>query len=193
MPVTTAANDVVESPLTPAAREASLIHRWRGWVTRHPIGAAALGGFVGVHVASVLGFWMGGFGLKRLDWNTANGLVYLPEGNPLAQFLFGGLMHYTDGILFGILFAITLHPRLRFGNSEGANVLKGVIFGTILSFIALLVLTPLVYAPARGFEAGFFSLNFGWTYVISVFIFHWVYGAHLGLIFNPLDKDRTEH
>lgn len=151
--------------------------------------AALLAGLVATHVSTVLGFWMGDFGLTRLDWNTANGLVYLPDGAPLAQFLVGGAMHYTDGILFGVLFAVALHPLLPWASSEIGNMLKGLVFGTILAVIALSVLTPLVYAPARGAEAGIFSTNFGWQYVLGVFIFHWVYGAHLGLLYSPLDDN----
>jgi len=55
-----------------------------------------------------------------------------------------GAMHYIDGILFAVLFAITLHPRLPWANTEVGNVLKGIVFGTILAVIALGVLTPLV-------------------------------------------------
>lgn len=182
------------SPPTSMTADSSalaLVGRWRRWATRHPVGAALLAGLIAVHIASVLGFWLGGFGLTRLDWNTANGLVYLPEGSPLAQFLFGGLMHYIDGILFGVLFAVALHPWLPWRNTLIGNALKGVVFGTLLAVVALALLTPLIYAPARGAEAGFFSTNFGWEYVLSVFVFHWVYGANLGLIYNPFDRDDT--
>lgn len=170
-------------------RSFTLLHRWRRWATRHPVVAALLSGLVATHVASVLGFWLGDFGLVRLDWNTANGMVYLPDSGHLAQFLFGGLMHYCDGILFAVLFAVALHPRLPWSGSEVGNVLKGVVFGTALAVVALGVLTPLVYAPARGAVAGVFSTGFGWKYVLGVFVFHWVYGAHLGLLYSPLDED----
>lgn len=176
----------LDSPATPAPAPP-----WRRWATRHRVGAALLAGLVATHVATVLGFWMGDFGLVRLDWNTANGLVYLPGGTPLTQFLVGGTMHYIDGILFAVVFAVALQPRLSWRSSELGNVLKGLVFGTLLAVVALGVLTPLVYAPARGAEAGVFSTNFGWEYVLGVFLFHWVYGAHLGLIYSPLDERAT--
>jgi hypothetical protein len=94
--------------------------------------------------------------------------------------------------LFAVLFAITLHPRLRWAGTEVGNVLKGVVFGTILAVIALGVLTPLVYAPARDSVAGVFSSNFGWQYILGVFLFHWIYGAHLGLVYSPMDHPDTE-
>lgn len=163
---------------------------WRSWVTAHRTVAAMLAGLIAVHIASVLGFWFGGFGLTRLDWNTANGLVYLPEGEPFQQFMVGWAMHYLDGIVFAVLFAVALHPLMPWRNTDAGNAAKGLVFGTALAVIALAVLTPLIYAPARGAQAGVFSSNFGWKYVLGVFLFHWIYGLHVGLIYNPLpDQD----
>jgi hypothetical protein len=34
-------------------------------------------------------------------------------------------------------------------------------------------------------HAGFFSANLGWKLVLAVFIWHWVYGMNVGLIYNP--------
>lgn len=182
---------VLNNPATPTRTQESALTlrgRWRHWSTHHPVISSMLAGLVGVHIASVLGFWMGDFGLVRLDWFTANGLVYLPEeDSAFAQFVFGGFMHYTDGVLFALLFAIALHPLMRWRNTEAGNILKALVFGTVLAVIALAILTPLVYAPARGSVAGVFSSNFGWQYILGVFIFHWVYGLHVGLVYNPKD------
>jgi len=169
-------------------RRNSLLTRWRAWATIHPISASLLAGLIATHISTVLGFWMGSFGLARLDWNTANGLVYVPDADPLAQWVIGGLMHYTDGILFGVLYGVAFHPRMPWANSELGNGLKGLAFGTVLALVALTVLTPLVYAPAAGNVAGVFRTNFGWEFVLGVFIFHWVYGLHLGLIYSPFDR-----
>ena len=141
-----------------------------------------------VHVATILGLWMGDFGLRRLDWPTANGLVYLPKAGPTALFLVGGFFHYLDGMFFALVFALALAPHLPFGSSSRGNLLKALLFGLVLSIVALLIMTPLVYAPARGSVAGFFSLNFGWEYLVGNLIFHLVYGLHLGLIYNPADE-----
>ncbi len=168
---------------------ATAILAWRQWATRHRVAAALLAGLIAVHVASITGFWFGGFGLTRLDWNTANGLVYVPDAEPLPQFIIGGLHHYADGVLFAVIYAIALAPFLPLRSTMLGNLGKGLIFGTVLAIVALAVMTPLVYGPARGTEAGFFSVNLGWNYALSVFIFHWVYGLHLGLIYNPLDED----
>jgi hypothetical protein len=160
---------------------------YRRWVTNHQVIAALLGGLVAVHVATILGLWMGDFGLKRLDWPTANGLVYIPDAGPVALFLVGGLFHYLDGMFFALVFALALAPHLPFGTSTRGNLLNALTFGLLLSVVALLIMTPLVYAPARGSVAGFFSHNFGWQYIVGNLIFHLVYGLHLGLIYNPSD------
>jgi hypothetical protein len=49
----------------------------------------------------------------------------------------------------------------------------------------------LVYFPQ--FHPGFFSLNLGWKVILAIFLWHWVYGLHLGLIYNPLPADALEH
>jgi hypothetical protein len=170
----------------PVARQTA-ISAWRGWATRHRVQAALLAGLVAVHVGTIIGFWLGDFGLTRMDWPTANGLVYVPHASPTVQFIIGGLFHYVDGVFFAVVFAIGLAPYLPFSSTAAGNLAKGLLFGTVLAVVALLVMTPLVYAPARGSVAGFFSSNFGWSYIVSVFVFHWVYGLHLGLIYNPDD------
>jgi len=71
--------------------------------TEHRVAAAALGGIVAVQVASLLGFWLRGFGLSELDFNTANGAVYLPQATHIQQFLVGGLSHYIDGAVFALI------------------------------------------------------------------------------------------
>ncbi|WP_157371639.1 hypothetical protein [Angustibacter sp. Root456] len=166
---------------------ATAVAAWRAWATRHRVWSALIAGLVAVHIGTIVGFWLGDFGLSRMDWPTANGLVYVPKASPVVQFVIGGMAHYVDGVLFALVYAIALAPFLPFRSTATGNLLKGLVFGTVLAVVALLIMTPLVYAPARGSEAGFFSSNFGWSYIISVFIFHWVYGLHLGLIYNPDD------
>lgn len=161
---------------------------WRRWATQHRVASALLAGVVATHISTVLAFWFGDFGLFRLDWPTDNGRVYLPHMDPIIQFLVGGAMHYLDGIAFAVLFAINLHPRLPWANSQIGNILKGMVFGTVLGTISLTVLCPLVYGPALGAQAGVLSSNFGWKFQVSVLLFHWIYGAHLGLVYSPLDE-----
>lgn len=146
-----------------------------------------LGGLVGVHIASVLGVWFDGFNLFRLDYNTANGAVYLPQGSPLEQFVVGVFSHYADGILFALIFAVAISPRLPIPSTTIGNLAKALIFGTILGVLALLVTAPYVFGPLRGVHDPLIAFHSGWKYPVSVLLFHWIYGAQLGLIYNPMD------
>src|SRR5260370_26219861 len=85
---------------------------WRRWATEHRVAAAALGGIVAVQVASLLGFWLRGFGLSELDFNTANGAVYLPQATQVHQFLVGGLRHYIEGAVVALISPGALSPLL---------------------------------------------------------------------------------
>ena len=174
---------------TVGAESRSPAAAFRGWATRHRVSAALIAGLVAVHVGTIFAFWMGGFGLTRLDWPTANGLVYLPDAGATTQFLVGGAFHYVDGIFFALVYAIALAPFLPFRASAAGNLAKGLLFGIILTILALAVMTPLVYAPASGSEAGVFSIDLGWNYMLSVLVFHLIYGLHLGLIYNPYDEE----
>lgn len=169
----------------------SVAHAWREWATNHRVLAATLGGAIGVHVSSLLGFWFGGFGLTRLDYNTANGMVYLPHGTAIQQFLVGGLSHYVDGAFFAVVFAVAIAPRLPIRATPFGNLCKAMIFGTVLAILALFVTAPFVFGPTRGVHDPFVAIHAGWNYVLSVLLFHWIYGLHLGLIYNPLDDADT--
>ena len=162
---------------------------WRRWATRHRAVAAMLGGLVGVHIASVLGSWFGGFHLDRLDYSTGNGAVYLPKAAPAVQFVVGGLSHYADGVFFGLIFAVAVSPLLPLPATRAGNLAKALIFGTILAVLALFVTAPYAFAPLRGIHDPLIALHLGWKYVLSVLLFHWIYGLQLGLIYSPLDAD----
>lgn len=170
------------------ADRAETIHVWRAWATRHRVLAAMLGGFVAVHVSTLIGFWMGGFGLTRLDYNTANGLVFLPDGTHLQQFLVGGLSHYADGVIFAVLFALALSPHIPLPATRLGNIGKSLGFGAVLALLALFVTAPFVFGPARGVHDPLIAVHAGWNYVLSVFLFHWIYGLHIGMIYNPYDR-----
>lgn len=160
--------------------------RYRAWVSEHPVAAALLGGLVATHVATIIGYWMPGIGLPQLDWNRVNGMIYTPNASPDIQFLSGGIFHYLDGILFSVLYAVALFPLLRWRSTAGGNVLKGLLFGTVLATISCAFMTPFVYYPNA--DVGFFSVNLGFPTIFAVYLWHWVFGAHLGTIYSPEER-----
>jgi hypothetical protein len=163
------------------------VDRYRNWVRDHPIRAALLAGVVATHMATIVGYFLPGIGLPQLDWNRVNGLIYTPKASTDMQFLSGGVFHYVDGIVFTTLFVVAIHPFLKWPSTALGNTLKGLLFGTILATISVAFMTPRVYFP-KG-DVGFFSHNLGWTFILAVYLWHWVYGLHLGLIYNPSTRD----
>src|SRR5712692_8266144 len=163
------------------------VDRYRTWVSDHRASAALLAAVVATHLATVIGYFMPGVGLPQLDWNRINGRIYTPKASPDVQFLSGGVFHYVDGIVFTLVFVVAVYPLLRWRSTALGNALKGLFFGTILATISCAFMIPRVYFPAA--DVGFFSHNLGWQLLLAVYLWHWVYGLHLGMIYNPSDRD----
>jgi hypothetical protein len=150
--------------------------------------AALLAGLVATHLATVAGYFMPGIGLPQLDWNRINGAIYTPKASPDTQFLSGGIFHYVNGIVFTAVFVVAIHPLLRWASTPLGNTVKGLFFGTVLATVSCVFMIPRVFFPHA--HVGFFSHHLGWKMILAVYVWHWVYGLHLGLIYNPLPGNR---
>lgn len=91
----------------------------------------------------------------------------------------------------GLIFAVAVSPLLPLPATRVGNLVKALIFGTILAVLALFVTAPYAFAPLRGIHDPLIAIHLGWKYVISVLLFHWIYGTQLGLIYSPLDEDQS--
>ncbi len=156
---------------------------WRVWVRDHLAASALLAGLVATQVATVVGYWLPGIGLPQLDWNRTNGAIFTPGTSASVQFLSGGIFHYIDGLVFAIIFAAGVYPWIPGRATALGNLAKAMLMGTGLALISVLFMIPRVYYPQ--YHPGFFSLHLGWKLVLAVFVWHWVWGLNLGLIFNP--------
>jgi len=163
------------------------VDRYRTWVSDYRVSAALLAGLIATHLATVVGYFMPGIGLPQLDWNRINGAIYTPKASPDVQFLSGGVFHYLDGIVFTVVFVVAVYPLLRWRSTALGNTLKGLFFGTILATISVVFMIPRVYFPDA--HVGFFSHNLGWKLILAVYVWHWVYGLNLGMIYNPPARD----
>jgi hypothetical protein len=164
----------------------------RALVTRHKIATALVAGFCATHLATMFGYWDHAFGFQVLNWNYGLGLQFVPpsaHASYSTTYLIGEMAHYTDGIVFGFLYVFVVHPLIPIRNTVLGNLLKGLIWGTILAFISAIFMNPYVFEPNA--HLGFFSLNAGFDFVLSIFIWHWIYGATLGQIYNPLPDDEV--
>jgi len=161
--------------------------RWRVWITKHPIGGAALAGVIATWFATIFGFWLNGIGLPQLNWPIANGLVVLPKSSPAVQFSAGEFIHGIDGIVFVLFFAMFIFPRLGRSRTQGANMGRALLFAFVLATLSAGFLVPYVYFPHVG--AGIWASGFGWKTVFAIYLWHLGFGVNLGLFYNPLAKD----
>jgi hypothetical protein len=184
-----AGDSAIRQNFAGGATTESALDRYRAWVSGHRVSAALLAGLVATHMATIVGYFMPGIGLPQLDWNRINGAIYTPKASPDVQFLSGGVFHYVDGIVFTLVFVVAVYPLLRWASTPLGNALKGLLFGTILATISCAFMIPRVYFPQG--HVGFFGHHLGWKVILAVYVWHWVYGLNLGLIYNPLAERRA--
>jgi hypothetical protein len=164
--------------------------RWRAWVARHPIGGVLLAGAVATQFATVFGIWFSGFGLPSVNWPVTNGQLILGIApgtpNPTAAVYFvGEISHFTDGVFFALLFALLFHPFVPICNTILGNLIKALLYGTVLAVISAGWWVPTLYAPHH---MGFLSTSFGWKLSFAIFLWHWIYGYFLGTVYCPSPK-----
>ena len=157
--------------------------RWRFAVSRSRLITAIVAGLVATHITTVTGYWYPGIGLPKLDFNLFNGILLVPEEPALVQFVVGGVFHYLTGVSFAVIFAFLVHPYLPGPNSVIGNLVKALGFAAVLAVVSALWWVPVLF-PA--INAGFLTLNFGWTTLAAIFLWHGVYGIHLGALYSPL-------
>lgn len=158
-----------------------------------------IAGFIATQIATVFGLWFPGAFLPKFDFNQLNGwLIFGIGGVPAdVNYVLGALLHYVDGILWGLIFAIIIHPSLgqiikplaRLTPTN--NLLKGIIWGVALWIISSALWMPLLIGPlVAGFGGvGPFLSNFGpvgYQAVFANLLWHTIFGVNLGLMFNPI-------
>jgi hypothetical protein len=182
----------------------TFIDDWRSYVTRHRLVAAIVGGIVATHVATNTGMWYHGLGLPDLNFNYLNGLLVFgnagmdPKGmsDPVMLTLFGGVAHYAMGVSFALIYAFGIFPLLPIANTLLGNFAKAIIWGLILGTLSAvwwINLFPNLAGPGK--DAGIFMSNLGadqWKWVIAVYLWHIVYGFHLGAFYQPRDVPATQ-
>jgi len=158
--------------------------------------SAVIAAFIATHVATMAGLWFGGARLPKFDFNQLNGWLVLGFTNdPVQTWVVGGILHYTSGIIWGVVFALVMHPALgRFIRPLAAltpvnNYIKGFIWGIVLWIISSALWMPLLIDPLfGGGVVGPFLTKFGANGVQAVvtnLLWHSIYGVNLGLLFSP--------
>jgi hypothetical protein len=168
--------------------------RFRIWVAGHPILAALLIGVVATQMATLIGYYLIGIGLPNLPWPLFNGFLGAPteEYGSAGSFFVGQDIHFVNGIVFTVLYVVLAYHMIPLPNTTPGNILKGLIYSTVLAIISMGFLVPYVYAPKQGY--GFFSFYTpdGWKLPLAILLWHFVYGFFVGVLYDPsVRRDRV--
>ena len=170
----------------------SALNAWRTNISQHRLAFALLASVVATHMATVSGYWYKIIGIPVLGWPQFNGILLLghtgSSTNGNEQFWAGTVFHYGTGICYGLIFCFLIHPVLKIANTVVGNLTKALLWAGLLGLLSALLWVPRNFPE---FNPGWFSQDLvpgGWQVVLGIFIWHAVYGLHLGLFYNPLPK-----
>jgi hypothetical protein len=169
---------------------------WANWLRAHPVGGALLAGLLATHVTTMIGYYLVGIGLPELRWADFNGFFLGTIAEPIgsAGSFFGGFtLHTVDGLMFALLYAAMIRSRIPIPNTTMGGIAKGVIWGLVLGLISIGFLIPYVYLRKNspsGFGGGLKPFSFGkgddaWKLPAAVLLWHFIWGALLGQMYNP--------
>jgi hypothetical protein len=188
---TPATDESVRRPVTARQSVGGAATWWYDWVDRHRVGAAALVGVIATQVATYFGYVFPAFGLPTLPWPLFNGVLAAPTDayGSVSSYFAGQSLHFVNGIVFTILYAVLFLPLVPFKNTRGGNVLSGIVYSLILTIISVGILVPYAYVPKQGY--GLFLLDGpdGWKLPFGVLVWHLIWGFFLGTLFQIKDDE----
>ena len=166
---------------------------WYDWVDQHRVAASALVGVIATQLGTYFGYVFPAIGLPTLPWPLYNGLLATPaeEFGTTGSFFAGNSLHYVNGIVFAILYAVLALPIMPFRNTHGGNVARGLLYSVVLTVISLGVLVPYAYVPHQGYGLFAFSGPDGWKLPAAVLLWHLIYGFFLGTLFQLRKANTT--
>jgi hypothetical protein len=166
---------------------------WYDWVDHHRVAASALVGVIATQMGTYFGYVFPAIGLPTLPWPLYNGILAVPaeEFGTTGSFFAGNSLHFVNGIVFAILYAVLALPIMPFRNTHGGNVARGLLYSVVLTVISLGVLVPYAYVPEQGYGLFAFSGPDGWKLPASVLLWHLIYGFFLGTLFQLRKADTS--
>jgi hypothetical protein len=192
--------DVEERPAIGAAST-----WWYDWVNTHRVGAIVLVGVIATQMGTYFGYVFPAVGLPVLPWPLYNGIlgttlnvdgadavnrvfaggtfdaVFATSGE---SFFVGNALHFVNGIVFAILFAVLFRDALPIKNTFGGNISKGLLYSVIMSIISAGLLVPYAYVPNQGYGLFLFDGPDGWKLPFAILVWHLIYGFFLGVLYQ---------
>jgi len=167
---------------------------WYNWVDRHRVAGIILVGVVATQLGTYFGYVFPAVGLPTVPWPLYNGALGLlgAEFNTTGSFFVGQSLHYINGIVFAILYAVLFLPLMPFRNTRGGNLISAILYTIIMTIISIGFLVPYAYVPKQGY--GFFSFSGpnGWKLPAAVLLWHLIYGFFLGTLYMVKNHDGYE-
>lgn len=174
-----------------AAERAGGAAWWYDWVNQRRVAGIALVGVIATQLGTFFGYVFPAIGLPQLPWPAFNGVLAASgeEFNSASAFFTGQTLHFVNGIVFAILYAVLALKLLPGRNTQAGNVLNGLLYGVIMTIISVGVLVPYAYVPKQGFGLFTFYGPDGWKLPFAVLLWHLIYGFFLGTLFQVKDEE----
>jgi hypothetical protein len=174
---------VVDQAMPAVQHHTAGLH-WPQYVNAHRLIGGLVAGFAALHIADMIGYWMPGIGLPKLDFASFNGMILMPKAAASTQWFEGQLFHTLNGLVFALGYALLVFPLLGKTLTTPRNVARGVAMGMVLATLSCLWWIPTQFPELH---AGLMSLNLGWKLVLGVYAWHLAWSLALGFFFNPQD------
>lgn len=166
---------------------------YQNWVYRNRLKGAIAAGFVATQIGTIWGYYAVGIGLPSLPFPAYNGALFSPASlkadfsgfSDVPSWFLGQSVHFLNGIVFAILFALVAYKSLPTFLPQMKSIQKGLVFGVTQTIVSLGFLFPYVYVPKQGYGLFAFSGPDGWKLPVAVLLWHLIYGAILGLLYDP--------
>jgi hypothetical protein len=182
---------------------------WYDWVNHHRVGGIALVGVIATQMGTYFGYVFPAVGLPVLPWPLYNGILGTTFADGLNgatatgafdpvfatssdSFFVGNALHFVNGIVFAILFAILARPLMPFKNSHGGNIVSGLLYGVVMTIISAGVLVPYAYVPNQGYGFFLFYGPDGWKLPFAILVWHLIYGFFLGGLYQLRGRTTAE-
>jgi len=176
--------------------------QWRAFVDRSPIGSLFVVGIIATQLGTYFGYVFPAIGLPVLPWPLYNGILgtTIVDGFNGAvadgafavssdSFFVGHALHFVNGVVFAVLWGVLF--RQDVAKYISGNVTRGLAYGVIMTIISAGLLVPYAYVPEQGYGLFLFDGPDGWKLPFGILLWHLIYGAFLGLLWDPSDAEAS--